>query len=62
MDFVFCAGDDRTDEDMFRALREKAYTIKIGRANTSAQYTIVSQNDVFPFLARFVQTVGQKIS
>lgn len=61
-DFILCIGDDATDEDMFKAMREKAYTIKIGRANTSAQYTIVSQNDVFPFLRRFVQTVGHKIS
>jgi trehalose 6-phosphate synthase/phosphatase len=61
-DFILCIGDDATDEDMFKALREKAYTIKIGRANTSAKYTIVSQNDVFPFLRRFVQSVGQKIS
>lgn len=59
-DFILCIGDDATDEDMFKALRDKAYTIKIGRANTSAQYTIVSQKDVFPFLRRFTQTVEQK--
>jgi trehalose 6-phosphate synthase/phosphatase len=61
-DFILCIGDDATDEDMFKAMRDKAYTIKIGRANTSAQYTIVSQKDVFPFLQRFVQQVEQKIS
>jgi trehalose 6-phosphate synthase/phosphatase len=59
-DFVLCIGDDATDEDMFKAMRDKAYTIKIGRANTSAQYTIISQKDVFPFLKRFVQPVEQK--
>jgi len=58
-DFVLCIGDDATDEDMFRALRDKGYTIKIGRTNTSAQYTILSQRDVFPFLRRFIEPVNQ---
>jgi trehalose 6-phosphate synthase/phosphatase len=59
-DFILCVGDDATDEDMFRALRETAYTVKIGRANTAAEYTILSQNDVFPFLRRFIQPIEQK--
>jgi trehalose 6-phosphate synthase/phosphatase len=59
-DFVLCIGDDVTDEDMFRAMHDRGYTIKIGRANTSAQYTILSQKDVFPFLKRFVEAVQQK--
>ncbi|MGZ3937752.1 MAG: bifunctional alpha,alpha-trehalose-phosphate synthase (UDP-forming)/trehalose-phosphatase [Flavisolibacter sp.] len=59
-DFILCIGDDVTDEDMFRAMRDKGYTIKIGRANTSAQYTILSQKEVFPFLKRFVETIQQK--
>jgi trehalose 6-phosphate synthase/phosphatase len=59
-DFILCIGDDATDEDMFKAMRDKAYTIKIGRANTSAQYTILSQKDVFPFLRRFIQPVQQQ--
>lgn len=59
-DFVLCIGDDATDEDMFRALRERGYTIKIGRANTSAQYTILSQRDVYPFLRRFTEPVEEK--
>jgi len=59
-DFILCIGDDATDEDMFRAMRDKAYTIKIGRANTSAQYTILSQKDVFPFLSRFIEKIQQQ--
>lgn len=58
-DFILCIGDDATDEDMFRALRDKGYTIKIGRANTAAQYTILSQREVFPFLTRFVSRMAQ---
>lgn len=59
-DFILGIGDDATDEDMFRALRDKAYTVKIGRANTAAQYTILSQREVLPFLKRFLHTVEQK--
>lgn len=29
-DFIFAAGDDHTDEDMFSALGEQAYSIKVG--------------------------------
>jgi trehalose 6-phosphate synthase/phosphatase len=59
-EFILCLGDDATDEDMFRALRDKGFTIKIGRANTAAEYTILSQNDVFPFLGRFISPVTKK--
>jgi trehalose 6-phosphate synthase/phosphatase len=53
-DFILCLGDDATDEDMFKTLKDKGYTIKIGRGNTAASYTILSQREVFPFLRRFV--------
>mgnify|MGYP000695756895 CR=1 FL=1 len=59
-DFILGIGDDATDEDMFRALRDRAYTVKIGRANTAAQYTILSQREVLPFLAKFVRPVEEK--
>jgi len=54
-DFIICIGDDTTDEDMFRSISEEGYTIKIGRGNTAAEYTILSQKDVFPFLRRFLR-------
>ena len=59
-DFILCIGDDATDEDMFKVMRDKAYTIKIGRANTSAQYTILSQKEVYPFLRKFIEAIEQK--
>ncbi len=59
-DFILCIGDDATDEDMFRALKDRGHTIKIGRANTSAQFTILSQKDVFPFLGRFIRPVASR--
>lgn len=60
-DFVLCIGDDTTDEDMFRALTDRGYTIKVGRGNTAAWYTIVSQNDVFPFLKQLLQQKEQTV-
>ena len=61
-DFVLCLGDDTTDEDMFKVLKEKenAYTIKIGSGNTAAQYTLMSQKDVLPFLRKFFISVRKE--
>ena len=42
-DFILCAGDDYTDEDMFRELRENpdAITIKVGQTGeTAARHTV----------------------
>jgi trehalose 6-phosphate synthase/phosphatase len=49
-DFVMAIGDDKTDEDMFRALAEKAVTIKVGGGHTLAQYNIPSQQEVIKLL------------
>jgi len=37
-DFVLALGDDTTDEDLFEALPKRAYSIKIGRGQSAAQY------------------------
>lgn len=39
-DFVMALGDDVTDEDTFKALPENAYTIKVGQAETVADWRI----------------------
>ena len=41
-DFIFCCGDDTTDEYMFNALPENSISIKIGEKNTSARYYVLS--------------------
>lgn len=48
--FILCLGDDATDEDMFKVLTAEAHTIKIGYGSTAAQYTLISQLQVLPFL------------
>lgn len=49
-DFVLAVGDDKTDEDMFRALVDKAVTIKIGAGNTAAKFSLTNQNEVIQLL------------
>jgi trehalose 6-phosphate synthase/phosphatase len=58
-DFTICLGDDTTDEDMFRLLRDTAYTIKVGSGSTAAEYTILSQTEVLPLLRNFVSVKQQ---
>ncbi|GAB3295171.1 bifunctional alpha,alpha-trehalose-phosphate synthase (UDP-forming)/trehalose-phosphatase [Hymenobacter tenuis] len=46
-DFALAIGDDRTDEDTFRAMQAEGYTIKVGTGGRSlAQYHVASTNDV----------------
>jgi trehalose 6-phosphate synthase/phosphatase len=59
-DFTVCLGDDTTDEDMFKSLKDKAYTIKIGSGNTAAKYTLWSQTDVIPLLRKFLAPVRKE--
>jgi trehalose 6-phosphate synthase/phosphatase len=59
-DFTLCMGDDTTDEDMFRALAGKGYTIKIGGGITAAQYSVPSQAHVLPLLQNLIKAVPKE--
>jgi trehalose 6-phosphate synthase/phosphatase len=59
-DFMLCIGDDTTDEDMFRVLRDKAVTIKIGGGSTAAEYTMWAQTQVLPLLRKFIISIPQE--
>ena len=39
-DFVFAAGDDRTDEDVFELLRGRAWTVHVGTGATRAAFMV----------------------
>ena len=54
-EFVMAAGDDWTDEDMFRTLPEEAHTIKIGVRPTAARYMVIDQNEMIALLEKMVQ-------
>jgi trehalose 6-phosphate synthase/phosphatase len=49
-DFILAIGDDKTDEDMFKALADNAVTIKIGTGHTAAQYSLNNQQEVINLL------------
>lgn len=45
-DFILSIGDDRTDEDTFKALPEFAITIKVGSNLSAAKYYLENQHEV----------------
>lgn len=49
-DFVLCIGDDYTDEDMFKALPDIAYTIKAGLGDTYARFQLPTVEKVHQLL------------
>jgi trehalose 6-phosphate synthase/phosphatase len=53
-DFIFCIGDDWTDEFMFQDLPEEAVTVKVGVANTSARYYVDDTDQVRALLNAFL--------
>ncbi|MDO7904843.1 bifunctional alpha,alpha-trehalose-phosphate synthase (UDP-forming)/trehalose-phosphatase [Paenibacillus sp. JX-17] len=54
-DFILGAGDDHTDEDLFAALPEEAFSIKIGSANTLAKYRLKSFREMRTLLRRLAK-------
>ncbi|MHC1770011.1 MAG: bifunctional alpha,alpha-trehalose-phosphate synthase (UDP-forming)/trehalose-phosphatase [Verrucomicrobiia bacterium] len=42
LDFTLAMGDDWTDEDLFRALPQEAYSIRVGLAKTAARFHLGS--------------------
>lgn len=52
-DFILAAGDDRTDEYLFKALPESAFTIRIGLKQTSARYDITDSSYLLDLLKSF---------
>lgn len=53
IDFILAIGDDRTDEDMFRALSD-SITIKVGSGHTQAKYCLPNHKEVLHFLNQLV--------
>jgi trehalose 6-phosphate synthase/phosphatase len=57
-DFIIAAGDDYTDEEMFAALPENAYTIKVGRSLSKARFNIDSVSEMRLLLKKLVGEVN----
>ncbi|MBC8472186.1 MAG: bifunctional alpha,alpha-trehalose-phosphate synthase (UDP-forming)/trehalose-phosphatase [Planctomycetes bacterium] len=52
--FIFCVGDDYTDEDMFSELPESAVSCKIGTGPSNAKFRLSSPNELRSFLRQLV--------
>lgn len=50
-DFYFAIGDDTTDEHLFQALPDSAYTIKVGTDESNAKYRIKNVKDTLKLLS-----------
>ena len=54
-EFVLIVGDDKTDEDMFRSLADRALTIKVGAGHSVAQYSVTNQREIIKLLQAFAE-------
>jgi len=53
-----CVGDDRTDEDAFRTIRDRGLTIFVGEARTTeARYYLRNIGEVAEFLGRLTRII-----
>jgi len=53
-DFILAAGDDYTDEEMFSALPDKAYSIKVGFTASKARFNVDSVKEIRLLLKRLL--------
>ena len=52
-DFVMCAGDDVTDEEMFSVMPDGAFSIKVGKDSSKAKYHVKDCNAIIELLSSF---------
>ncbi|HTX88718.1 MAG TPA: trehalose-phosphatase [Bacteroidales bacterium] len=53
-DFILAAGDDVTDEDLFKALPDTACSVKIGLQPTRARFRLAHQEQFILFLQELI--------
>ncbi|MBN1626070.1 MAG: bifunctional alpha,alpha-trehalose-phosphate synthase (UDP-forming)/trehalose-phosphatase [Deltaproteobacteria bacterium] len=54
-DFILAIGDDLTDEDMFMALPEDAFSIKVGDQHSNAKYNLRDYKEVRSLIEEIVK-------
>ena len=54
-DFVLAIGDDSTDEELFKALPEESYSIKVGLVQSNAKYNLTHQYEVNELIDRLME-------
>lgn len=60
-EFILAIGDDKTDEDLFRAIPATQYTIRVGLTQSLAKYNLKRQKDVLILLKK-LQVAGSQIN
>ena len=57
-DAVLCAGDDETDESMFRLNADNIISIKVGKGDSAAKYRVSSPRAFRDFLAKAIDKLA----
>ncbi len=57
-DFTLCIGDDVTDEDMFAALPDSAYTIHVGLGGTDARFSLAGTKEARELLKSMAEATS----
>lgn len=60
-DFVFVAGDDATDEDLFEAAPRNAWTLKVGRGPSRANFDVATPRELRALLERMAAIRAEKV-
>lgn len=61
-DFILAVGDDTTDEDIFKAMPARAFTIKVGNALSAADYFVSSFRKVRELLQLLISESAENIT
>ena len=57
--FRLAMGDDRTDEDLFERMRDRAWTVRVGEGRSTARYSVRTPAEVCAFLGRLAVAVDE---
>ncbi len=61
-EFIMAAGDDETDESLFRILPKGSFTIKIGKQMSHADYYLDSSRELIRVLEKIIDVKGNFIN
>ncbi|PKL47722.1 MAG: bifunctional alpha,alpha-trehalose-phosphate synthase (UDP-forming)/trehalose-phosphatase [Planctomycetes bacterium HGW-Planctomycetes-1] len=56
-DFVLCAGDDQTDESMFKLADKRLFKVKVGQGQSSAEFRLDSPKEFINILLGAIRNV-----
>jgi trehalose 6-phosphate synthase/phosphatase len=60
--FRLAIGDDRTDEDLFERLRDRAWTVRVGEGRSTARYSVRTPMEVISFLGRLTVAAADPVA